>query len=606
MRGVFVKEKVLQKGNYASLSAARLKKSAFFENRARTLRYLKLLDCDRMLHNFRTAFGVESDAEPIGGWEAPDGLLRGHSTGHFLSALAIAYSATGEDVYKEKMDYMVSALLELQKMAKGKARDFETVASPEDASPDKWNRDPSCWGEGYLSAYSPDQFALLEKLTPYNKIWAPYYTLHKILAGLIECYRRGKREEALLCAKGIGNWIYDRISPLSEEHRKKMWSLYIAGEFGGMNESLTTLYNITGEEHYLTCAKMFDNENIFPGLAEGIDTIANLHANQHIPQVLGALEEYKATGEEHYLKVGQNFFDIVTKNHMYSIGGVGQAESFRGSGELAKNIKDDTNCETCAAYNLLKTGRELFALDPENSVFMEYYERALINQILASQTPFVTDNVHNGVTYMLPIGPGAKKEYTDDYNSFTCCHGTGMENHVKYQDASFFVKDDGTVVIAQYVPSVFSGKVNIDIDIPFPESVGTITISGEKDCEILLRIPAWADAPFSLEGKPLAAFGAFARLSHKGGETEEIQVNFDYKIRCEETPDELNGKKLKSVLYGPFVMVAEDERKDFITISSALTPIDGEVKLIGSGLTFIPMYQMHGKAYHTYFYIEED
>ncbi len=593
------------RGKFARLSEAALKNgSAFSENRSRALAYLKLLDCDRMLYNFRKAFGADTSAEPLGGWEEPSGLLRGHSTGHFLSALALAYSATGDIVYKSKIDYMVSSLLSLQQLSKGKASEFVTLASPGDAGEDKWSRDPSVWGEGYLGAYPPDQFALLEKFTKYNEIWAPYYTLHKILAGLLDCYDRAGNSGALKCAAGIGNWIYDRLSPLSEEHRKKMWSMYIAGEFGGMNEALTRLYNITGDEKYLHTAQMFDNENIFPGLSEGKDVIQNLHANQHIPQVLGAIEEYKATGNDFYRSVGVNFFDIVTKNHMYSIGGVGREERFRDAGLLAANIKGASNCETCAAYNLLKTARALYALDPENVSYMDYYERALINQILASQTPFVTNTVHNGVTYMLPIGPGEKKEYSDDYHSFTCCHGTGMENHVKYQDASFFERDDGAIIVSQYIPAVYDKGVRIDISIPFPFGSGKITVSGAEDREVLFRIPAWTENPFSFCGAPLKSKRRFAILSHEGGKTETVDVNFKYSVRFEYTPDEINGKRLASVLYGPFVMVAESDEKDFLTIDKNLIPSEDEIKLTGSSLTFIPMYRMHGKAYHTYFYIK--
>ncbi len=588
------------KGQYARLSDAVLKKSAFSENRTRTLDYLKLLDCDRMLYNFRMTFGLETTCEPLGGWEEPTGLLRGHSTGHFLSALALAYSATGEICYKEKMDYMVSELRKMQLMCHGKASDFVAKGDCDHPEESLWSRNPEEWGEGFLSAYSPDQFALLEKFTKYNKIWAPYYTLHKIVAGLIDCYTRGGNSEALECAKGIASWIADRLSPLTDEHRTKMWSMYIAGEFGGMNESLTALYNITGEEKYLTTAKMFDNKNIFPGLSKGDDTIQNLHANQHIPQILGAIEEYMATEDDFYYNIGKNFFDIVTGHHMYSIGGVGQGESFRNPDSLAENIKEATNCETCAAYNLLKTARMLYALNPDEVKYMDYYERALINQILASQTPFVTENVHNGVTYMLPIGPGAEKEYTDDYNSFTCCHGTGMENHVKYTDASFFVRDEKTVIVNQYVPAVYTGDVSIDIDIAFPYSGGTITVTGDCDKDIYLRIPAWSEYPFG----DLPHMGRYAHIAHKAGQTDVIDVNFTYKIRFERTPDKLDGKTVASVMYGPFVMVAENSYTKFLTIGDDLKEVEGEVALTGYGLKFVPMYQMHQKPYHTYFIVE--
>ncbi len=587
------------KGTYARLGSVILnKKGRFFENRERDLEYLRLLDCDRMLYNFRAAFGVENKCEPLGGWEEPKGLLRGHSTGHFLSALALAYDATGEEIFKEKMDYIVAELRKLQKMCGGRARDFVTKASAENPSEELWSRDVSRWGEGFLSAYSPDQFALLELGVKYNKIWAPYYTLHKIMAGLMDCYTRGKNEEALECAVGIANWVNDRLSALNSEKRKEMWSLYIAGEFGGIATTLTELYEITGDKKHLETAKMFDNDNIFPPLSRGEDAVANRHANQHIPQALGALEEYLATGDNYYYDIGKNFFDIVTQNHMYSIGGVGQAESFRDSGRLAANIKGATNCETCVAYNMMKTARLLYALDPTEAKYMDYYERAMINQILASQSPEVTPFRHNGVTYMLPIGPGAEKEYSDDYQSFTCCHGTGMENHVKYQDASFFETEDA-VFVNQYIPARLTGETEIALDIDFPRSVGKITVSGEKDRRIYFRVPTWTENPFNL---PMA--GRYAYLDHKGGETETIDVKFDYSVRLEYTPDELDGRKLASVLYGPFVMVTADEREELITIKKDYIADENEDKNWNWNMEFIPMYQMHGRNYHTYFVIE--
>lgn len=592
------------KNNYAPLEKIRLTQgSAFYENRERDLEYLRLLDCDRMLYNFRKAFGCDTKgAEPLGGWEEPSGLLRGHCTGHFISALSIALSATGEEIFAKKLKYTVHELRELQKMSRGNPADFETLCTKEDASQEKWSRDPSVWGEGFLSAYSPDQFALLEKLTEYSKIWAPYYTLHKIVSGMTECFLRTGNGEALECAKGIGDWIYARLSPLSAEKRREMWSLYIAGEFGGMNETMAKLYEITGEEKYLKTAEMFDNDNVFPALSRGEDAVQNRHANQHIPQIIGALEEYSATGREYYKKTAVNFFSIVRKNHMYSIGGVGQGESFRESGKLAKYIKGATNCETCAAYNLMKLARALYAEDGKDAEYMDYYERAMINQILASQTPFVSETRHNGVTYMLPIGPGEEKEYTDDYQSFTCCHGTGMENHVKYQDASFFAEGE-EIYVNQYIPARLQGETEIEIKIPFPERKGKIVVSGRKRT-VFFRIPPWTKNPFSLCGAPLPQNGRFAVFRHGGG-CAEIDVSFEYGVRLEYTPDMLDGKRLASVLYGPFVMVTEGEEKSFMTIEKdKIEPLDGEIALTDGVRRFIPIYKMHGKRYHTYFYIK--
>lgn len=590
------------KGSYAtSEQMALCTESPFFENRARDLDYLRILDCDRMLYNFRLAFGVDTlNAEPLGGWEEPDGLLRGHSTGHFLSALALAYSATGEDIFREKIDYMVSELQKLQNMCQGDPKDFETLCTPADADQSKWNKNPEVWGKGFLSAYSPDQFALLEKLTKYKEIWAPYYTLHKIVAGLLECYNRVGNKKALEIAEGIGCWMYERLSVLTEDRRKQMWSLYIAGEFGGMNESMAELYRITGKDIYLKTAKMFDNENVFPGLAEGKDVIQNLHANQHIPQILGAHKEYEVTGEAHYKKTAEEFFKIVTLHHMYAIGGVGQGESFRDADALAANIKENTNCETCAAYNLMKLARELYAYDPENAEYMDYYERAVINQILASQNPDNTPDALNGVTYMLPIGPGAVREYTDNYNSFTCCHGTGMENHVKYTDGSFFVSET-QVYVNQYIPAVFKGDgYEIAVSWSFPFNKVQVTVKGDA-VKIKLRIPKWSENPFDLPTE-----GRYAVLDHKGG-TTNIEGCFTYGVRIEYTHDTLDNVKVGAIMYGPFVMVLQDSTTDWITLSEkeilALTPAKDGFGLLGGEKLFVPMYTAYSGGYHAYFKI---
>ena len=588
---------------YPHLSCITLSEdNAFSVNFAGDLAYLAMLDCDRMLYNFRAAFGEEPGCEPIYGWDAPDGLLRGHSTGHFLSALALAYSSSGNALYKEKLDYMIAELRRLQLRSGGIPHEFVTACTPDDCAQDKWSRDPSVWGEGFLSAYSPDQFALLEQFTPYAKIWAPYYTLHKLLAGLIEAYERTWNETALDTAAGIGRWVIDRLSVLTPEHRAKMWKMYIAGEFGGMNESLARLALLTGDKTFLDGAKMFDNPNIFPGLADGIDTVRHLHANQHIPQIMGALLEYRASGDEYYLRIAQNFFDIVTKHHLYAIGGVGQGECFREPDHQAEFIQGDTNCETCATYNLIKIARELYSLNPERADYMDYIERALFNHILASRHPESTGTMHNGVTYMLPIGPGAEKQYSDDWYSFTCCHGTGMENHVKYGDCIYYLKDK-TVYVNQYIPcSLGADDVFIDIDIPFPGSCGKITVSAHRDTVVKFRIPAWCRGnPFTSDGKPLEIAGRYAVIGCGYGETVTVDADFGYTTRWERLP----GSSIAALLYGPFVMVTCDNSEEFLHLpadADFMTSLENNrLTVTGAGRTFRPIYDVHDKRYHTYF-----
>lgn len=595
--------------------------SILTDNRDLDITYLKLLDSDRMLYNFRKAFGEDTKgASPLGGWEAEDGLLRGHSTGHYLSALSLAYASTKDEQIKEKLDYMVSELHKLQLKSKGDPSEFKTNGTAESSPQSGWSKDPSEWGEGFLSAYSPDQFALLEQYAPYGVIWAPYYTLHKIIAGFIDAYTYTGNEEALEAAKGIGSWIYDRLSETTEQQRTAMWKMYIAGEFGGMNESLAKLYEITNDEKYIEAAKFFDNNNLFEGLAANEDNISGLHANQHIPQIIGAIEEYKATGEKKYYDIAENFWNIVTTRYAYSIGGVGTGEMFKEPYAQGENIVTDKNCETCAAYNLLKLSKELYAYNPENAKYMDYYERTLINQISASINPVVSEDAHLGVTYMLPIGAGQRKSYSDDYYSFTCCHGTGMENHVKYQENVYFKSTDGSALYVNlYMPSTLEWTekgFTIVQETEFPSDYSKITVNGNGEMAIKLRVPYWAVNGFtvSVNGEKIvesAETSTYVTIDREWNENDIIEINMPFALHLDKTPDKIDDTTAASIMYGPIVMVAKDSNQEWTTLNLApqltnsitVNPSDDlrKLSLSTAGLEFIPMFMAHNLSYTTYF-----
>lgn len=608
----------------------------FGQNMARDLEYLKIMDADRMLYNFRDAFGVSTEgAEPLTGWEEPTGLLRGHSTGHFLSALAQAYASTGESAYKEKMDYMVAELAELQAMSKGDPAEFETQCTPTDAAQSKWSTDPTTWGEGFLSAYSPDQFALLEQYTPYATIWAPYYTLHKITAGLIDCYQYGGNEEALEVAKGIGTWIYKRLSGCTtEEQREKMWAMYIAGEYGGMNESLARLYEITGEEKFMEAAKMFDHKSWFASLAANIDVVQNKHANQHIPRIVGAIHEYAATGDVSYYNTAYNFWNIVTQRYAYSIGGVGTGEMFKEPYRQGNNILGNEgrgeNCETCAAYNMLKLTKDLYNYDPDNAEYMDYYERTLINQIAASQSHDTTEWMHNGTTYMLPIDPGQRRGYDSDYGGFTCCNGTGMENHVKYQAAAY-AKTDDTLYVNLYMPTTVTWDemgVSVKQETNFPSEHSKLTVNGSGDFTMKLRVPYWATAGFEVKvnGETICTnpeVSTYVEIDRAWSDGDVVEITMPYTLHLDKTPDKVDGSTVASLMYGPLVMVAKDDRETYVPMNwytvvlsenledsvEVVTGPDDENSevphLVSNGLDFYPMYDAYNYRYHAYVKVEE-
>jgi glucan-binding YG repeat protein/DUF1680 family protein len=592
--------------------------SILTQNRERTVGYLKLLDNDRMLYNFRATFGQDTKgAQPLGGWDEPKGLLRGHSTGHYMSALALAYASTKDEELKQKSDEMIHELRTLQLMSKGSAADFKTKGTPQNADQSIWSTNPEEWGEGFISAYSPDQFALLEQYTPYATIWAPYYTLHKIMAGFLDTYQYTGNQEALQAAMDLGNWVYERLNACTPEQREKMWGMYIAGEFGGFNESMAKLYNITKDEKYLKGAQFFDNKKFFDNLAANVDDIQTRHANQHIPQIVGAMEEYKASNDSYYYNIGKNFWDMVTSRYAYSIGGVGRGENFKAPYNQANDIESDRNCETCAAYNMLKLTKQLYQYSPDDAAYMDYYERTLYNQIIASQYQETTANMHNGTTYMLPIGPGVRKSYGGDYDSFTCCHGTGMENHVKYQEAAYY-KNSDTLYVNLYMPSTVQWEekgISVKQENQFPSESTKLTVNGDGAFKMKLRVPYWAAKGFTVKvnGEAVqetAAPSSYLELdrSWKSGDVVEIEMPFDYHL--DKTPDKLEGSTVASLMYGPFVMVAKESKKQWLSL--ILTPDlsqsvkkaeadNGILTLKTNGMTFVPMYTAYDFAYHTYF-----
>ena len=605
------------------------------QNMARDLEYLKVMDADRMLYNFRKTFGADTKgAKPLTGWEEPTGLLRGHSTGHFLSALAQAYASTGEAAYKEKMDYMVAELKKLQDMSKGDPAEFETQCTPSDAAQDKWSKDPSTWGEGFLSAYSPDQFALLEKYTPYATIWAPYYTLHKIEAGMIDCYQYGGNEEALEVAKGIGDWIYLRLKGCTtEEQREKMWGMYIAGEYGGMNESLARLYEITHEDRYQEAAELFDHKTWFADLAANKDVVQDKHANQHIPRIVGAVHEYAATGDVSYYNTAQNFWDIVTQRYAYSIGGVGTGEKFQKPYQQGNYILGNAgrgeNCETCAAYNMLKLTKDLYNYNPDNAEYMDYYERTMLNQIAASQSHDTTDYMHNGTTYMLPIDPGQKRGYDTDYGGFTCCNGTGMENHVKYQAAAY-AKSADTLYVNQYMPTTVNWEekgISVKQETKFPSEHSKLTVKGSGKFTMKLRVPYWATEGFEVKvnGETICTnpeVSTYVEINRTWKDGDVVEIHMPYTLHLDKTPDKVDGSTVASIMYGPMVMVAKDERDSYTPMNwytvalsdnledsiSVVTGADSEQvpHLTTNGLQFYPMYDAYNYRYHAYVKVEEN
>ena len=618
----------------------------FIKNRDKFFLTLAKTDPDSFLYNFRDAFGQKQPegVRPLGVWDSQKTRLRGHASGHYLSAIAQAYaSATYDQKLRKnltkKMEYLIDTLYTLSQLSgtpakeggpcnpdptavpKGPGKkDYDSDLSKEGIRTDYWN-----WGKGFISGYPPDQFIMLEKGASYGgtntQIWAPYYTLHKILAGLLDCYEVGGNKKALEIAEGMGAWVYQRLKLVPTETRINMWNRYIAGEYGGMNEVMARLHTITGKKKYLQCAILFDNISFFfgdtehsGGLAKNVDTIRSKHANQHIPQITGALETYKGARDIQYYRVADNFWDICNHCYTYCIGGVAGARNPRNSecftaqpNTLFENgFAKGGQCETCATYNMLKLSRQLFMFAPEGK-FMDYYEQALYNHILAS----VAENSPAN-TYHVPLNPGARKHFGNPHmTGFTCCNGTGIESSTKLQDSIYFKSlDKSTLYVNLYVPSTVTWKdrnvvLSQSTDYPYGDT-SKLTVSGSGEFTIQVRVPRWATRGFTVkingrERKLDARPGAYLALTRTWKDNDTIELKMPFHFYLSPIMDQPN---IASIFYGPVLLAAEEPKArsvwrtmtlDAEDIGKSITGDPATLRFKTNGASLIPFFEMYGR-----------
>jgi DUF1680 family protein len=622
------------------------RETPFIRNRDKFIRGLAASNPDNFLYNFRDAFGQPqpAGATQLEGWDNQTTRLRGHASGHYLSAIAQAYASTTYDEalranFLQKMNYLIDTLYELaQKSGRPATLGGPAVADPIAVPPgpgrtgydsnlrkgairtDYWN-----WGHGFISAYPPDQFIMLEKGATYGtqdtQIWAPYYTLHKILAGLLDSYEVAGNKKALDIARGMGAWAYARLKALPPATRSNMWGRYIAGEYGGMNEVMARLFRLTGDKQFLDGAKMFDNTNFFfgnaaqdHGLAKNVDTIRGRHANQHIPQITGALETFRNTRELPYYLIASNFWDIVNRSYMYSVGGVAgartpnNAECFPAQPDTLwqNGFSTGGQNETCATYNLLKLDRQLFMYD-QTAKYMDHYEQALYNHILAS---VAEDDAGN--TYHVPLNPGAQKRFGNaTMSGFTCCNGTALESNTKLQDSIYFRSADNTALYVNlFIPSTLNWRArNIVVQqtTAFPYADTTrLVIKGAGRFDLKIRVPRWASRGFfvTINGRDEAVKavpGTYLTLAKTWRDNDSIELRMPFHFDLDPVMDQPN---VASIFYGPVLLAAEESgaRTDWrqITldardIARSVTGDPATLRFSIDGAAFKPFYETYGR-----------
>ena len=617
----------------------------FIENRDKFLSTLSKTDPNSFLYMFRHAFGRKQPegAKPLGVWDSVDIKLRGHASGHYLTAIAQAYAGTGYDKtlqanFSEKMERMVNVLHELSQLSgKPKAGSthvsdptavsygpgksaFDSDLSEAGIRTDYWN-----WGKGFISAYPPDQFILLEKGARYgvqkNHVWAPYYTLHKILSGLIDVYEVSGNKKALEIAAGMSDWVYARLNRLPKDTLIKMWNTYIAGEYGGMNEAMARLYRITGKSNYLKAAQLFDNIRVFfgdtkhsHGLAKNVDLFRGLHANQHIPQIVGSIETYRVNNNPEYYNVADNFWHKAVNDYMYCIGGVAGARNpanpecfISQPATLYENgFSSDGQNETCATYNMLKLTSNLFLFD-QRAALMDHYERALYNHILAS----VAENSPAN-TYHVPLRPGSIKQFGNpDMTGFTCCNGTALESNTKLQNSIYFKSiDDKSLYVNLYIPSKLhwiERKVTVEQTTNFPKDDNTtLTIKGSGKFDIHVRVPGWATKGFfvRINGKEQnlqANPGSYLKISRSWKDGDSIELKMPFSFHLDPVMDQPN---IASLFYGPILLAAQETeaRKEWRKVTLDAEDIGKTIKgdpqqlqFTIDDVVFKPFYETYGR-----------
>ena len=585
------------------MTDVRLLDGPFREAMLRDQKYLLALEPDRLLHTFRVNVGLPSQAKPLGGWEEPTCELRGHSLGHYLSALSLMYASTGDAEYKRRVDYIVGELAKCQS-----------------------NSPRAGFHEGYLAAF-PESF--IDRVEQSRPVWAPWYTLHKIMAGLLDANRLCGDEQALTVLEKMADWVGFRVEHLSPAQMQKS----LDNEHGGMNEVLANLYAVTGNTNYLQLSAAFNHAKVLDPLAQGEDRLNGIHANTQIPKIIGVTREYELTGDPQFLKMAHTFWDAVALRRSYVIGGDSDHEHFFSTQDFAKHLSSDT-CETCNTYNMLKLTRELFALEPD-AVKMDFYERALYNHILASQDP------ETGMfVYLMSLKPGHFKTYSTPEDSFWCCVGTGMENHGKYGDTIYF-HDADSLYVNLFIASELMWKEKglvVRQETQFPESDSTILkISAAQPVNLALKVrhPAWAvkGLMVSVNGDKQSVHstpGSYFTLQREWRDGDKVEIQFPMTLHTEPLPGVSN---TVAVLYGPIVLAGEmgtngmpnpitRHQTDYSKLPAPSAPVfvtePGEMlkqiepvagqplmfRTHGLGqprdVTLIPFYRMHRERYSVY------
>lgn len=569
--------------------------SPFANARSKDSAYLLLLDPNRLLHRFYTNAGLTPKGDVYGGWESEG--LSGHSLGHYISACALMYASTRNPEFKKRVDYIVSELAKCQKARKS---GYVGAIPNEDSIFGKLSR-----GEIKTSGFDM------------NGGWSPWYTVHKLMAGLLDAFLYTGNKQALEVDLGMAAWTEKTLQSLSREQILKMLNC----EYGGMNDVLVNLYSITGEKRWLELSYKFHDEFVLGSLAKQVDPMPGKHSNTNVPKAIGCARRFELTGDGSDSTIASFFWSTMVHHHSYVIGGNSNNEYCGDRDKLNDRISDKT-CETCNTYNMLKLTRHLFCWNPENE-YADFYERALYNHILSSQNP------NTGMMcYFVPLRMGTRKVFSDSFNTFTCCVGSGMENHSKYQEAIYYQGANGDLYLNLFIPSKLNWKKkSLEItqltNFPLENSTQLLFNSAKPVAAgIRLRNPYWSknNIKVTVNGKSvkpeLGDDGYYViRRSWKNG--DRLVLSYDMQLHTESMPDNVDRI---AILYGPVVMAGKlgttmpdpvsgvpvllTSTRDARQWTSPVAQQDLEFKINEVGMpyspTLVPFYQVVDDYYNVY------
>jgi len=575
------------------LGQVRLAASRWTQNQDRTLAYLRSVDVDRLLYNFRANHRLSTQgAQALGGWEAPSFPFRTHSQGHFLTAWAQAWAVLGDTTCRDKATTMVAELAKCQA-----------------------NNGAAGFTPGYLSGFPESDFNAVE--TGSGNV--SYYAIHKTLAGLLDVWRLLGSTQARDVLLRFAAWVDARTGRLSQSQMQTALRV----EFGGMNAVFADLYLMTDDRRWLTVAQRFDHAASFDPLAANRDQLNGSHANTQVPKWVGAAREYKSTGTTRYRDIARNAWAITVGAHTYAIGGNSEAEHFRPPNAISTYLDNDT-AEQCNTYNMLKLTRELWTLDPDDARYFDYYERALLNHLLGGQNP---SDPMGGFSYFTPLRPGGRRgtpstgpawgggTFSTPYSTFWCCQGTGIETNTKLMDSIYFFEGT-TLTVNLFMPSTLTWSArNVTVTQATTYPVGdttTLTIGGSPSGSwtVRVRIPSWATgASLTLNGAALAvaaAPGSYASVTRTWAAGDALGVRLPMTVRVEPTNDDPG---VGAVFFGPTVLsgnygdrtLSGPPALDVASVTrTSATALAFTARADGQDVALGPFYDAHGHNYTVY------